>query len=119
MGPTAGASGGSRSLLPSVDAADLVALARHLLQLARQFADHSGEVQRIDEFIREAEATLDQLAYEQYPKLTESEIQTLVVDNKWLATLAAAVQSELDRVSQTLTGRICELAERAANMQSN
>ncbi len=32
--------------------------ARHLLQLARQFADHSGEAQRIDEFIREAEATL-------------------------------------------------------------
>ena len=44
----------------------------------------------------------------------QAEIQTLVVDNKWLATLAAAVQSELDHVSQTLTGRICELAERAA-----
>jgi type I restriction enzyme M protein len=28
-----------------------------------------------------------------------------VVDDKWLATLAAAVQGELDRVSQTLTGR--------------
>lgn len=27
---------------------------------------------------------------------------------------AAAVQSELDRVSQTLTGRICQLAERYA-----
>jgi len=40
--------------------------------------------------------------------------QTLVVDDKWLATLAAAVQGELDRVSQTLTGRIRELAERYA-----
>ena len=47
-----------------------------------------------------------------YSKLTDDEIKTLVVDDKWLATLAAAVQGELDRVSQTLTGRIRELAER-------
>jgi type I restriction enzyme M protein len=46
--------------------------------------------------------------------LTEGEIKTLVVDDKWLAMLAAAVQGELDRVSQTLTGRIRELAERYA-----
>jgi type I restriction enzyme M protein len=50
-----------------------------------------------------------------YPTLTEAEIQTIVVDDKWLATLAAAVQGELDRVSQTLTGRIRELAERYAS----
>ena len=49
-----------------------------------------------------------------YPQLTEDEIKTLVVDDKWLATLAAAVQGELDRVSQTLTGRIRHLAERYA-----
>jgi len=35
-----------------------------------------------------------------------------VVEDKWLATLAASVQSELDRVSQGLTGRVRELAER-------
>jgi type I restriction enzyme M protein len=50
----------------------------------------------------------------QYGKLTEDEIKTLVVDDKWLARLAAVVQGELDRVSQTLTGRIRELAERYA-----
>jgi type I restriction enzyme M protein len=49
-----------------------------------------------------------------YPKLTEDEIKTLVVNDKWLATIAAAVQGELDRVSQTLTGRIRQLAERYA-----
>ena len=47
-----------------------------------------------------------------YEQLTEADIKTLVVDDKWIATLAAAVQGELDRVSQTLTGRIRELAER-------
>ncbi len=49
-----------------------------------------------------------------YPTLTEAEIQTLVVDDKWLATLVAATQGELDRVSETLTGRIRQLAERYA-----
>jgi type I restriction enzyme M protein len=49
-----------------------------------------------------------------YPKLIEEEIKQLVVDDKWLATLADAVQGELDRVSQTLTSRIRQLAERYA-----
>ncbi len=49
-----------------------------------------------------------------YGQLTDADIQTLVVDDKWLATLAGAVQGELDRVSQTLTGRIRQLTERYA-----
>jgi type I restriction enzyme M protein len=49
-----------------------------------------------------------------YPKLKEEEIKLLVVEDKWLTWLSKAVQKELDRVSQTLTGRIRELAERYA-----
>lgn len=37
-----------------------------------------------------------------------------MVDDKWMARLSAAVQGEIDRVSQTLTGRIRQLAERYA-----
>jgi len=62
--------------------------------------------------IKDADAALDQLAYEKYPELSEDEIKTLVVDDKWLTALEAAVQNELERVSQTLTGRVRELAER-------
>ena len=40
------------------------------------------------------------------------EIKTLVVDDKWLATLDAAIHGEMDRISQTLTSRVKELAER-------
>lgn len=61
-----------------------------------------------------AQEDLDKKIDAKYPTLTEIEIKTLVVDDKWLATIAAAVQGELDRVSQTLTGRIRELAERYA-----
>lgn len=64
--------------------------------------------------LKELEAALDKLAYEKYCKLSEVEIKTLVVDDKWMVHLSAVVQGELDRVSQTLTGRIRELAERYA-----
>ncbi len=33
-------------------------------------------------------------------------------ESKWLTAVSMAVQGELDRVSQTLTGRIRELSER-------
>jgi len=47
--------------------------------------------------------------------LTEDDIKTLVVDEKnGCGHSATAVQGELDRVSQTLTGRIRQLAERYA-----
>ena len=62
--------------------------------------------------LKEAEAALDNQAYAQYPELTEFDIKTLVVDDKWLAALDAATHDEMGRVSQQLTQRVNELAER-------
>jgi len=62
--------------------------------------------------IKDAEADLDAKAYAHYPKLTEAEIKTLVVDDKWLAYLEAVIHGEMERVSQSLTQRVKELAER-------
>ena len=62
--------------------------------------------------LKEAETTLDAKAYAQYPKLTESEIKTLVVDDKWFASLDADIHSEMDRVNQQLTQRVKELVVR-------
>ncbi len=88
-------------------AKDEAAVLKHWLELAESEAACKRAV-------KEQEAALDTLAYDKYPELNETEIKTLVVDDKWMAHLAAAVQGELDRVSQTLTGRIRELAERYA-----
>ena len=52
--------------------------------------------------LREAEAALDTAAYAHYPKLTKTEVQTLVVDDKWLATSSTAIHGEMDRISQPL-----------------
>ena len=87
------------------DATDEAAALNNWLKLNNEEAD-------LKKRLKEAEAVLDAQAYAQYPKLTESEIKTLVVDDKWLATLDAAIHSEMDRVSQQLTQRVKDLAER-------
>jgi type I restriction enzyme M protein len=64
--------------------------------------------------LKTAQESLEAKVAAKYGKLSESEIKTLVVEDKWLARLAADVQSELDRVSQAISGRIKQLAERYA-----
>lgn len=78
------------------------------------YLDLSEQAASVGTQLKAAQDALNQQVAAKYPTLTEADIQTLVVDDKWLATLAAAVQGELDRVSQTLTGRIRQLAERYA-----
>lgn len=64
---------------------------------------------------RDAEQkALDKKIDDKYPELTEAQIKAMVVDGKWMAHLSAAVQGEIASVSQKLTGRIHELAERYA-----
>ena len=64
--------------------------------------------------MKDAQKALDAKVAARYSKLSEDEIKRLVVEDKWFATLAAGVQSELDRVSQALTGRVKQLATRYA-----
>lgn len=75
------------------------------LKLCNQQAD-------LKKAIKVAEAKLDQQVYDRYPLLSETEIKTLVVDDKWLARIRAAIAGEMDRVSQGLTQRVKVLAER-------
>jgi type I restriction enzyme M protein len=62
--------------------------------------------------VKDAVKSLDAKVAAKYATLTEEEVKSLVVDDKWLATLAFDVQTELDRVSQSLTSRIRQLADR-------
>jgi type I restriction enzyme M protein len=64
--------------------------------------------------VKEAKKALDAKVAAKYPALTEAEVKNIVAEDKWLARLDADVQSELDRVSSALTGRILQLAERYA-----
>jgi len=88
--------------------------AKEELAALKQWLQLNTEEAELKKAIREAETALDLLAYQKYPQLSEAEIQTLVVDDKWLTSVSQAIQGELDRVSQTLTSRIRLLAERYA-----
>ena len=48
--------------------------------------------------LKDAEAHLDAKAYAHYPKLSDAEVKTLVVDDKWLTALDAAIHGEMERV---------------------
>jgi type I restriction enzyme M protein len=71
-----------------------------------------GQESEANRKVNDAQKALDAKVTAKYGLLSEVEIKTLVVDDKWLASLAADVQSELDRVSQALTSRVRQLAER-------
>ncbi|MBA2659868.1 MAG: type I restriction-modification system subunit M [Nitrosospira sp.] len=84
------------------------------IPLLRQFLGLSEQEAAAAKRVKDAQKTLDATVTAKYATLTVAEIKALVVDDKWLAALEASVQSELDRVSQALTGRIRQLAERYA-----
>lgn len=87
------------------EAKEEIAVLKEWLELSEQEADLKKE-------IKAAEAALDLAAYKKYPKLSEAEIKTLAVDDKWMAAVDARIHGEMDRISQALAQRVRILAER-------
>lgn len=96
-----------KAIQHDADAADERQVLKAYEALLKREADASKQV-------KEAQRELDATVAARYARMSEPEVQALVVLDKWLATLDARVQSELDRVSQQLTGRIKQLADRYA-----
>lgn len=94
-----------REIKGDPDALDEADVLSRWLKLAKEEADLKKQ-------LRDAEAALDAKALAQYPQLNEADTQALVVNDKWLATLAAAIHGEMDRLSQALTQRVKELTDR-------
>ena len=62
--------------------------------------------------VKEAQEALDLSVFNQYPKLDVDEIKTLIVDDKWLATLQTNIVAEIERVTQQMANRVKQLEER-------
>ncbi|WP_277073502.1 type I restriction-modification system subunit M [Simonsiella muelleri] len=62
--------------------------------------------------LKTATEALDLAVFTQYGKLSASDIQTLVIDDKWLADLGGYIHSEMERVVQTLASRVQTLETR-------
>jgi type I restriction enzyme M protein len=89
---------------PEMAYGEQAVLAKYLELLDKQTA--------LNKKIKEALAALDKKVIERYKTLTEDEIKQLVVDDKWMTVLERDVKTEMERISQRLTQRIKELAER-------
>jgi len=72
----------------------------------------SRQISELKTAIKDNEEIIDSDCYGKYPKLTAAEVKTLVVDDKWMATLDTVIHGEMDRVSQQLTERVRELTDR-------
>ena len=94
-----------RAIKDDKDAKDEAAVLNGWLKLS---SEEAGLKKRLNE----ADTALDDQAYVLYPKLTETELKTLVVNDKWLAALDTAIHGEIERICQQLTLRVKELVER-------
>ena len=89
----------------NADEKEAVALAKTVLDLFTKEAS-------LKKALKAKESELDELTLAKFKNLSEAEVRTLVVEDKWRASLQAAIQTEIDAISQRLTGRIKELADR-------
>ena len=62
--------------------------------------------------VKEAQAALKKQVFEKIPQLTIEEIKTLVIEDKWNASLHTEIQAEIERVTQQLAKRLKTLNER-------
>ena len=71
-----------------------------------------------DKGVKDAQKAMDGKVFKKYPTLTVEEIKILVVRDKWLAAIETDMQSEIERVTQQLAGRVRLLEERYADPMS-
>ena len=64
--------------------------------------------------VKEARAALDQQVLARYATLTKDEVKTLMVEDKWFASIRAEIEGEEQRLTQQLAGRVKELEDRYA-----
>jgi type I restriction enzyme M protein len=78
---------------------------KEYLNLIEQDATVSAKIKALT-------AGLDDKLLKRFRTLTEEDVKTLVVDDKWMDSIQRAIKTEMERISQRLTQRIKELAER-------
>ena len=81
------------------------------LKQCRTLIEAETEVTRAVKVVQDL---LDEKVLARYTSLTENEIRTLVVEDKWFASILAAIEDEVQGLTRQLAGRVTELEERYA-----
>ena len=95
-----------KALDKKADADEIVVLQKYL--------DLKGNISLNKKLIKERKYDLLTALVVKYADLSEEEIKRLVIEKKWLASLALKLDGEMRRVSQQLTSQVTALAERYA-----
>ena len=103
------------------------ALLTNSIKTLKQTKDSETELQSLTKYLKlldaeaesksvlkQAKKSRDGLTDKKYKSLNEDEIKSLIVEDKWLATVKSEVQGALELISHRLASRIIELAERYA-----
>lgn len=85
------------------------------LKYIKSYIDSQEALAGIGKLIKIAKENIEARVIEKYPTLTETEIKSVVIHQKWKAHLLGTLQQEQDKISQGLTQRINALAERYAS----
>lgn len=119
------AEGGVFEDLDKINKKEVASLLKEKKAQALQNAETKQEIETCNSYLKlleqDSEVTsklkslnkeLEKKVIAKYPTLTIEEIKTIVIQHKWMHSLQLAISTEMDKVSQTLTGRIKELAQR-------
>jgi len=100
-------------------------LAARMKELGKKNSDNEEELSLLNKYkklleeeselsgkIKTAWKGMEIKVIEKYPELTVDEIKKIVAEDKWMESIKNSVRTEADRISQKLTTRIKELAER-------
>lgn len=82
------------------------------IAVLKEYLELSDKLAVVSKAIKDKKTDLDKKVLAKYGALTESVIKDIVVEKKWMAALGKGVEDEMQRISQRLTQRIKELAER-------
>jgi len=82
------------------------------LKVLQEYLKLTEKEKQIKKTIKKTETDLDKNLLDQYKRLTEEEIKTLVIEDEWIKYLHDSTNSEIQRISRTLKKRIVQLAER-------
>lgn len=81
------------------------------LEMCRNLLDTESLLGQV---VNELQERLDQQVLANYAKLSEAEIKALAIEDKWFASVGAAIEDEVQRLTQQLADRLKELEERYA-----
>ena len=84
---------------------------REVLTSCAIFIDNASKISKA---VKKEQEALDGQVLAHYATLTEDEIKEIVVEDKWIASIHAAINGEVQRLTQALATRVQELEERYA-----